>query len=135
MTDCSEPFDSSFSRKRFIILDVCKMTLERAKKELSAERIEMLKDSIYVHQVLAVPFFIIRREPFGRRCSLLRDYMIKVDQMFPDFHENREIHEYGTWGGNRLINAYRKLSLWLIKHKHYMVLNIIWTFVKPFIKE
>ncbi len=126
--------NSSFSRKRFVILDACALTMERS-KELSAERIEMLKGAVYVHQVLAVPFYLIRREPLIRRYPLLRDYMKRVDELFPDFHDNQEIHEYGTWGGNKITNTYRKMSLWLVNKKMYLLLSVLWTIVKPFINE
>lgn len=124
---------SSFSRKRFAIMDVCVMTLDRA-KELSAERIEMIKGALYLHQVLAVPFYLIRREPIFKRYPLLRDYMNQVNAYFPDFYENKEIHEYTTWG-NKALNAYRKLSLWLCRHRLYFTLCVMWSLMKPFVRE
>ncbi len=120
---------SSFSRNRFVIMEVCALTLERA-KELSKERIEILKGSIYVHQILAIPFYLIIREPLIKRYALLRDYMKQVDELFPDFHNNSEIREFGTWGENKVKNFYRKLCLWLIKHKLYLGLSLLWTFTK-----
>lgn len=125
---------SSFSRKRFVILEVCAMTLDRA-KELSSERIEMLKGSLYVHQVLAIPFYLIRKEPLAKRYPLLRDYMKRVDQLFPDFHDNSEIHEFGEWGGRKAVNTSRQLSLWFIKHRLYLGLCVLWSVMDPIIKE
>ena len=124
---------SSFSRKRFAIMDVCVITLDRA-KELSADRIEMIKGSLYLHQVLAIPFYLIRKEPFLKRYPLIRDYMNQVVTYFPDFYENHEIYEYTTWG-NKAINEYRKLSLRLCKKRKYFALCVLWSLMKPFIKE
>ena len=61
--------------------------------------------------------------------------MQRVDKMFPDFHDNKEIHEYGTWGSNVAVRFFRKASLWLNKHKMYFALSVFWGIVKPFAKE
>ena len=126
--------NSSFSKKRFVILDVCEMTLERA-KELPQDRYEKLKGALYVYQVLAIPFWRIRKEKFKARYSLLKEYMERVDKLFPDFHDNEEIREYGTWGSTPAINVYRKISLWLNKHRMYFLLSVFWGAAKPFAKE
>ncbi len=124
---------SSFSRKRFAILDVCKMTMERA-EELPPELREMIKGAIYLHQVLAIPFYLIIKEPFIRRYFLLKEYMEKVREYFPDFYDNKEIHEYTTWDSNAF-NTYKKVCLWLSKSRMYFTLSVLWTFVQPFIKN
>ena len=114
---------SSFSRKRFAILDVCKMTLERA-EELPPELREMIKGAIYLHQVLAIPFYLIIKEPFIRRYFLLKEYMEKVREYFPDFYDNKEIHEYTTWDSNAF-NTYKKVCLWLSKSRMYFTLSVL----------
>jgi len=125
---------SGFSKERFVILDTCKLAIDRA-KELSEDRLDKLKGAIYVYQVLAVPFWIIRKEPFKRRYILLKEYMGRVDELFPDFHSNSEIREYGTWGSSPKVNIYRKICLFLNKHRMYLLLCIVWSLAKPFVKE
>ena len=126
--------NTSFSNKRFVILDACALAIERA-KELSDERIEMIKGAIYVYQILGIPFWRIRKEPFKKRYALLKEYMKKVDEMFPDFHDNQEIRDYGTWGSTAAIKIYRKMCLWLNKHRMYFLLCVLWSIAKLFVKE
>lgn len=123
-----------FSRKRFVIIDVCAMTLERA-KELSPERYEILKGAIYVHQVLAAAFSNIRKEPLRRRYPLLRAYMKRVEELFPDFHDNEEVVDSGNWGDSNFANTYRRFCLWLNRKRFYLALSLIWSLFNLVKKE
>ena len=126
--------NSGFSKKRFVILDTCELAINRA-KDLSVDRLEKLKGALYVYQILGVPFWIIRKEPFKRRYEFLKEYMKLVDEKFPDFHTNSEVREYGTWGSTFPVRVYRKICLFLNKHKMYWLLCVVWTVAKPFVKE
>ena len=123
-----------FSRKRFVILDACAIALKRS-RELSPERRDILKGAIYVHQILAAAYNNIREEPFVRRYPLLRDYMKRVDRMFPDIHDNEEVRDSGSWGNSKVANAYRKFCLWLNKHRLYLALSLLWSVFNKFRNE
>ena len=126
--------NSGFSKRRFVILDTCELAINRA-KDLSSDRLEKLKGAIYVYQILGVPFWIIRKEPFKRRYEFLKEYMKLVDEKFPDFHTNTEVREYGTWGSTFPVRVYRKICLFLNKHRMYLLLCVVWSLAKPFVKE
>ncbi len=127
--------NSEFSKKRFVILDVCELALKRANELISPERFEMLKGALYVFQILSIPFWVIRKEPFKNRYKLLKEYMDLVNQKYPDFHDNKEVREYGKWGSNILVKIYRIVCLWLNKHRLYWLLCVLWSLAKPFGKE
>ncbi len=126
--------NSEFSKDRFVIVDVSRMALERI-KELSDKRAEILKGSIYVYQILGIPFWQIRKEPFKRRLALLKEYMDIVNKAFPDFHDNEYVREYGKKGKNRMTNVYRSICLNLNRHKRYFLLSVFWSLAKPFAKD
>ncbi len=109
--------NSEFTNKRFVVLDICQMALERA-KELPEMRQEMLKGAIYVHQILAVVYYAISLQPAGVRRKLLKEYMSLVEEKFPDLFDNEEVHEYTTWSG-KVTNTYRKMCLSALRHRNY----------------
>ena len=117
--------NSSFDIKRFVILDVCRIALDRS-EELTKNRVEMIKSALYVYQVLAVAFYLIKRQPFYKRYPLLKEYMCRVKKYFPDFYSNQEVRDYATWS-NKKSNKCRKLSLWLLKHELYASCTFLWT--------
>lgn len=116
-----------FSEKRFIILETAKLCDERI-QELDKEKQEKIRGSVYLHQILALPFYPIREEKFIRRYSLLKKYMQRVYELFPFIWENFEIKEFLSWE-NRYIRFYRKVSVRLLKWRLYCLTAIFWSFI------
>lgn len=124
--------NSSFNEKRFVILQTSKMCIERL-AEIPKEKGELIKNSIYVHQVLSLAFYPIRYEPLFIRYKLLKKYMIQVNQLFPDIWENAEVKEFQTWEGSYM-QLYRKISCSLLRKKLYLITSCFWeicALIKP----
>lgn len=90
--------NSAFNEKRFVILKTAQLCIERL-AEVPEDKKEVIKGSLYVHQVLSLAFYPIRKEKFSNRYKLLKKYMEQVHDMFPDIWDNYEVKEYATWGG------------------------------------
>lgn len=118
--------NSAFNEKRFVILETAKLCEDRI-GELSEEKQEQIKGSVYLHQILALPFYPIRMEKFKRRYELLQKYMEQVYQMFPEIWDNFEIKEFVTWE-NRYVRFYRKVSVNLLKNRHLFATCVFWSF-------
>ena len=118
--------NSEFNEKRFIILETAQICMERI-KELPPKKQEIIKGSIYLHQILSLAFYPIKRERFKKRYELLKKYMEKVNHMFPDIWNNYEIKEFVTWQGV-FYRTYRKISVYLLKHKFYYMTAVFWAF-------
>lgn len=114
--------NSVFSEKRFVVIDTAKLCMERM-KELDIEKQLQIKGSVYLHQVLALALYNIRREKFSLRYKLLKKYMKIVEREFPDIWNVNEIYEFTTWG-SPLLQLYRKLSIYLLKNKYYLLICI-----------
>ena len=119
--------NSSFSEKRFVILDTAKLCDERI-EELDNEKQEKIRGSVYLHQVLSLSFYPIREEKLVRRYGLLKTYMRRVEELFPYIWDNFEIQEFLTWG-NRYVRFYRRLSVRLLKRRLYGLTAIFWSFI------
>lgn len=119
--------NSSFNEKRFVILETAKLCDERV-EELEKGKQEKIRGSVYLHQVLALPFYPIREEKFSRRYPLLKKYMQRVYELFPHIWENFEIQEFLTWE-NRYVRFYRRASVSLLKKRQYCLTAVFWTFI------
>ena len=119
--------NSSFNESRFVILETAKLCMERM-KELDPKKQEQIKGSVYLHQVIALPFYPIRMEPFQKRYDLLVKYMNQVEELFPDLWDNFEIRELMTWG-SPFVQIYRRISALLLRRRHYLLTSIFWWFV------
>ena len=116
--------NSQFNEKRFVILQTSRLCMERL-SEGSAEKREIIKGSIYVHQILSMAFYPIRYERFSNRYRLLKKYMKQVDALFPDIWENYEVKEFQTWENTRM-QFYRRVSCFLLAHGMYLITSIFW---------
>lgn len=116
-----------FSEKRFVILETAKLCDERI-QELDHEKQEKIRGSIYLHQILALPFYPIREERFIRRYLLLKKYMQRVYELFPLIWENFEIKEFLSWE-NRYIRFYRRVSVRLLKCRWYCLTAVFWSVI------
>ncbi len=119
--------NSSFNESRFVILETAKLCMERM-KELDEKKQEQIKGSVYLHQVISLPFYPIRMEPFRKRYRLLVSYMAQVETLFPDLWDNFEIQELLTWG-SPVVQIYRRISAALLRNRHYLLTSIFWSFV------
>ena len=116
--------NSQFNEKRFVILKTSQMCIERM-SEICAEKQEIIKGSVYLHQVLSMAFYPIRYEKFTNRYRLLKIYMRQVNEMFPDIWDNYEVKEFQTWEGLHM-QLYRKVSCRLLKYRCYFFTSIFW---------
>lgn len=117
--------NSSFNEKRFVILQTTKLCMDRL-MEVEADKAEIIKGSLYLHQVLSMAFYPIRYEAFERRYKLLKLYMTQVEILFPDIWDNYEIKEFQTWETIHM-QMYRKISCQLLKRKCYYLTCIFWS--------
>ena len=75
----------------------------------------------------------IREERFQRRYNLLKKYIRKVNEEFPDLWEHSEIREFLTWE-DRMTRLYRKISVYLLKHNLFLATSAFWSFCNWFQK-
>ena len=119
--------NSSFNEKRFVILETARLCVDRIEAEhIDLKKAEQIKGSVYLHQVLSLALYPIRREKFSVRYRMLKNYMPKVETLLPDIWENFEIREFVTWD-TRWIQLSRRISMFLLKKKQYLCLSIFWT--------
>lgn len=118
--------NSTFNEKRFVILDTSKLCVDRI-KEFDTRKQELIKGSVYLHQVLSLALYPIRREKFAVRYKMLRKYMTRVEELFPDIWDNFEIKEFVHWD-SIWIQWSRRITVALLKCKKYYLLSIFWTF-------
>lgn len=124
--------NSEFNEKRFVVIDTAKLCMERI-NGLPAEKADKIKGSVYLHQVLAIAMYPIREERFQRRYNLLKKYIRKVNEEFPDLWEHSEIREFLTWE-DRMTRLYRKISVYLLKHNLFLATSAFWSFCNWFQK-
>lgn len=117
--------NSSFSEKRFVVLETSKLCVERL-GEVEESKREIIKGSVYLHQVLSLAMYPIRREKLVSRYKMLKKYMLQVDQLFPDLWDNFEIHEFVTWD-TPVVQFSRKVSVFMMKKHWYLLLSLFWT--------
>ena len=119
--------NSSFDERRFVILDTAHLCIERLDKEnIPNEKEEIIKGSVYLHQVLSLALYPIRREKICKRYSMLKTYMTRVETLLPDIWDNFEIKEFVTWD-TKWIQISRKISIFLLKKNLYLLLSVFWS--------
>lgn len=117
--------NSTFSEKRFVILDTAKICVDRL-GEIEEEKQELIKGSVYLHQVLSLAMYPIRREKFISRYKMLKKYMLRVEKVLPDLWDNFEIKEFVNWD-TPAVQLSRKISVFLMKKHWYLLLSLFWT--------
>lgn len=110
--------------QRFVIIRTARICLDRM-VDIPADRQEFLRGSIYVHQVLAIPFYLIRQERFRDRYRLLRAYMPEVERVLPEIWKDREVRESYAWGGF-MERTNRSVSFYLLRHRWYLMAALFW---------
>lgn len=119
--------NSSFNEKRFVILETGYLCTERIKKEhMDSRKEELIKGSVYLHQVLSLALYPIRREKLQKRYPMLKKYMLRLEELFPDLWDNFEIKEFVHWD-TPMIQLSRRISVFLLKKKLYLLLSLFWT--------
>ena len=119
--------NSSFDERRFVILDTAHLCIERLDKEnIPNEKEEIIKGSVYLHQVLSLALYPIRREKICKRYSMLKTYMTRVETLLPDIWDNFEVKEFVTWD-SKMVQLSRKISVFLMKKRWYLILSLFWT--------
>lgn len=119
--------NSTFNEKRFVILDTAQICVERLKKEpFEEEKKELIKGSVYLHQVLSLAMYPIRRERLKSRYRLLKKYMLRVEELFPDIWDNFEVKEFVHWD-NLMVQVSRRISVYLLRKKKYFLTSLFWT--------
>lgn len=116
--------NSKFDEKRFVIIDTCRMCIDQI-DEFDPSVQEMIKGSIYVHQILSMVFYIIRREHLIQRYRFLKKYMSRVQNEFSDIWDNAEVNEFMTWD-SKWVQRGRRMAIYLMRKKQYFVLSSFW---------
>lgn len=119
--------NSSFSEKRFVVLETSKLCMNRIiEHKIDEKKAEQIKGSVYLHQVLSLAMYLIRREKIINRYLMLKKYIKQVEILFPDLYNNFEIKEYVTWD-TKLVQLYRKCAIFLLRNKQAFLLAIYFT--------
>lgn len=117
--------NSGFSENRFVILDTSKLALERI-RECPVEKQLILKDSLYLHQILNMAMYPIREQKNRkRREQLLTIFMERTFLLFPDFMGVRAFRTL-IKSGKPVIRLYRRISLWLLEQRKYHLICNFW---------
>ncbi len=117
--------NSAFNEKRFVVLETSKICIDRI-SAFDDKKQELIKGSVYLHQVLSLALYPIRRERFYTRYKMLKKYMTQVDNLFLDIWDNFEIKEFVHWD-SIWIQRSRLVTVTLLKAKKYFILCIFWT--------
>ncbi len=114
-----------FNESRFVILDAVKLALERIGTE-SAYNQQLLKDTLFYHQILAIAMYPIREiDNIYERERLLSAFMERVFELFPDFMESQSFLRL-TKNRNPFMKFYGKISLKLLNEKKYHEVSRFW---------
>ena len=119
--------NNTFSEKRFALLRTAKICIDMA-KELGSEKQNIIKNSLYAHQILALALYPIREQSFFKRRHLLGVYMKEINSMFPDFWKNSAVRTYGVYDGEKE-KVFKQLSIKLLRRKCYFMVCCFWTVV------
>ena len=119
--------NNTFSEKRFALLRTAKICIDMA-KELGSEKQNIIKNSLYAHQILALALYPIREQSFFKRRHLLGVYMKEINSMFPDFWKNSAVRTYGVYDGEKE-KVFKQLSIKLLRRKCYFIVCCFWTVV------
>ncbi|MBR1771752.1 MAG: glycosyltransferase [Lachnospiraceae bacterium] len=119
--------NSRFDEKRFVVLDTSKICMDRLHSEkIEKTKVEQIKGSVYLHQVLAIALYPIRREKLVARYRMLRKYMTRIETLFPDMWDTDEIKEFVTWD-SKMIQRTKRVSVFLLRHKMYLAVSMFWS--------
>lgn len=139
--------NSVFDERRFVILETAALCLTRLEAECGSgadgtmrgaadgagvntaavvtARIEAVRESLYVHQMLEVALYTIRAQESGRRGELLRAYFSRITQTFPDFWDNAGVRSYSR-RNNLPVSLALKKSLRLLREGRYEEVSRYW---------
>ncbi len=116
--------NSVFDERRFVIIDTCRMCIDSIDK-FDSDVQEMIKGSIYVHQILSMAFYMIRKEHLLKRYRYLKKYMERVQDEFVDIWSNSEVKEFMTWD-SKWVQIGRRMAIFFMRKKQYFVLSSFW---------
>ena len=97
------------------------------------EKQNIIKNSLYAHQILALALYPVREQKFGKRLKLLKEYMRRIHNTFPDFWRNMAVLSYGMYDG-RNEKIFKQLSIKLLSHKCYFGVSCFWSIVNMILK-
>ena len=75
----------------------------------------------------------VREQKFGKRLKLLKEYMRRIHNTFPDFWRNMAVLSYGMYDG-RNEKIFKQLSIKLLSHKCYFGVSCFWSIVNMILK-
>lgn len=85
--------NSQFNNKRYVIFKTSDICFERA-KELSPQKQEQIKGTIYTHQILALLLYPIDKVHDETRFSLIQEFCELINKKGDDFYKNKYVLEY-----------------------------------------
>jgi glycosyltransferase involved in cell wall biosynthesis len=112
-----------FGEHRFVIIDTTRLCIERL-NEADTEDCDIIKGSIYSHQILALALYPVRNLPFTKRYKILRAYINKARNLLPDLFTNRYVYEIIN-GGSSMLRAYKKTAMFFMEHKLYFFTCVV----------
>ena len=119
--------NGEFNERRFAILQTARLCIDNA-AVLGKEKQNIIKNSLYAHQILALALYPVREQKFGKRLKLLKEYMRRIHNTFPDFWRNMAVLSYGMYDG-RNEKIFKQLSIKLLSHKCYFGVSCFWSIV------
>lgn len=124
--------NGEFNERRFAILQTARLCIDNA-AVLGKEKQNIIKNSLYAHQILALALYPVREQKFGKRLKLLKEYMRRIHNTFPDFWRNMAVLSYGMYDG-RNEKIFKQLSIKLLSHKCYFGVSCFWSIVNMILK-
>ena len=109
----------SFGEHRSVIIDTTHLCIERL-NEASTEDIEMVKGSIYAHQILAIILHPMRKLKFITRYRTLKAYLRKAETLLPDLFSNRYVLEYKN-NNTFLWRIFMRTTFFLMEYRQYFL--------------
>ncbi len=107
--------NSGFDERRLVIFDAVQLALQRT-AALPAEDAAKIAGVLYNHQILAILFYPIREQPFGRRVALTRRYIALCNSKVPGLFSNQLVAEF-IRGGSRFDRFYRQAVLNMLRYR------------------
>ncbi|WP_308722769.1 glycosyltransferase family 2 protein [Paenibacillus polysaccharolyticus] len=119
--------NSAFTNKRFVIIDTTKLAVNYS-IEFPVTMQQQIKGSLYVHQILGLLLYPIRKQKFSSRYAMIKEYMKRVESTFDDFFTNQYVQD------NALNDSYKnrifkRLSTRLLEKRLYLVTSLFFTVV------
>ena len=85
--------NSSFNRKRYVILETANICFERA-KELPQDKQEQIRGTMYTHQILALLLYPIDEVHNETRIPLIKEFCELMNKEGELFYNNKYVLEY-----------------------------------------